>query len=88
MVLQADQGIDIQEATGIRFKNVKVISKDTNPVVDIINSDNISFDKLTYADQAQLLFRVSGERSNKINISGTDAGKAKKKVSFELGAKE
>lgn len=88
MVLQADQGIDIQEATGIRFKNVKVISKDTNPVVDIINSDNISFDKLTYADQAELLFRVSGERSSKINMTGTDAGKAKKKVSFELGAKE
>ncbi|MDF2379840.1 glycoside hydrolase family 28 protein [Nostoc ellipsosporum NOK] len=88
MVLQSDQGIDIQEASDIRFKNVKVISKDTSPVVDIINSDNISFDKLTYTDQAELLFRVSGERSSKINTNGTDAGKAKKKVSYELGAKE
>lgn len=88
MVLQADQGVNIQEASDIRFKNVKVLSKYSNPVVDIINSDNITFDKLTYADQAELLFRVSGARSNKIRTDGTDAGKAKKKASYELGAKE
>src|SRR5687767_735200 len=63
MVLQADKGLDIQEATGITFRNIKVISKQTNPVIDIVQSDRLYFDNITYADNAQLLFRVSGERS-------------------------
>jgi hypothetical protein len=34
MVLQADKGIDIQEASGISFKNIRVISGN-KAVVDI-----------------------------------------------------
>ena len=88
MVLQSNKGIDIQEASGIRFKNIRVVSKDSNPVVDVINSDNILFDKLTYKDGSELLFRVSGERSNGISIKNTDGSKAKAKISYELGATE
>ncbi len=36
MVLQCKKGIDVQEATGITFKNIKVIGNETNPVVDIV----------------------------------------------------
>jgi hypothetical protein len=88
MVLQADKGIDIQEASGISFKNVKVFSVDTNPVVDIVNSDNINFDKLGYKEGSELLFRIGGDRSNAINISNTDASKAKEKTKYEFGATE
>jgi len=68
--------------------NIKVISTDTSPVVEIVNSDNITFDKLAYRDGANLLFRVSGERSNAINIKNTDASRAKQKIVYELGATE
>ncbi len=88
MVLQAEKGIDVQEASGISFKNIKVISKETNPVVDVVQSDRLSFDNLTYADGSSLLFRVSGERSNSISIKNTDASKAKEKIVYELGASE
>lgn len=87
MTLQANKGIDIQEASNIVLRNVKVLSTDTEPVVDIINSDSIEFDKLTYADKAALLFRISGERSSKIKTVTTDASKAKEKIRYELGAK-
>mgnify|MGYP001266212794 CR=1 FL=1 len=88
ITLQADKGIDCQEATGITFKNVKMISKNTNPVVDIINSDQLVFDRLSYSNDAQLLFRVAGERANNIRIVNTDAGKAKEKIQYEFGASE
>jgi polygalacturonase len=88
MVLQADKGIDVQEATGITFKNIKVISHETNPVVDIIQSDKLVFDNITYKDGSELLFRVSGDRSKNITIKNTDASKAKEKVKYELGATE
>ncbi len=86
MVLQAKRGIDVQEATNIAFKNVKVISSETNPVIDIIQSDKLVFDNIGYKNDAALLFRVSGDRSSNITIKNTDASKAKEKIVYELGA--
>lgn len=86
MVLQTDKGIDVQEASNITFRNIKVISKETNPVVDVIQSDNLVFDNITYKEGAELLFRISGDRTKDIKVKNTDASKAKEKASFELGA--
>lgn len=88
MVLQADKGIDVQEATGITFKNIKVISNETDPVIDVVHSDKLIFDNITYKDGAKLLFRINGERSSNITIKNTDASKAKEKIRYELGATE
>jgi hypothetical protein len=88
IILQADKGIDCQEASGITFKNIVMLSKQTDPVVDIINSDHLTFDKLEYKPDAELLFRVGGDRVQNISIVNTDAGKAKKKIEYEFGAKE
>jgi polygalacturonase len=88
MVLQAKKGIDVQEATGITFKNIKIVSAETNPVIDVVHSDKLVFDNITYNEGAELLFRVSGDRSNSINIKNTNASGAKEKISYELGASE
>jgi polygalacturonase len=88
MVLQAEKGIDCQEASGITFKNITILSRYTNPVVDIINSDRLTFDQLSYKKDAELLFRVAGERTKSINIQNTDASKAKEKILYEFGASE
>ena len=86
MVLQADKGFDIQEASDIRLRNIQLISRETNPVVDITQSDNLQFDQLRYPDGSNLLFRINGDRSKAISIQHTDTSKAKEKMSFELGA--
>lgn len=86
MVLQSHKGIDIQEASNITFNNIKVVSNETNPVIDVVQSDKIIFNNITYAEKAELLFRINGERSSQININGTDPSKAKEKIKFELGA--
>jgi polygalacturonase len=88
MVLQAKRGIDVQEATGITFKNIKVISSETNPVVDIVQSDRLTFDHITYRNGSDLLFRVNGERSDNIVVKNTDASHAREKIEYELGASE
>ena len=88
MVLQAKKGFDIQEATGITFRNIKMISAETNPVMDVVQSDKLIFDNISYKDGSELLFRISGERSKNINIKNTDASKAKEKIVYELGATE
>ncbi len=86
MVLQAQKGIDVQEASNITFRNITILSADTKPVVDIINSDKLVFDKITYKENSELLFRVSGDRSKNISISNTSAANAKEKLVCELGA--
>jgi unsaturated rhamnogalacturonyl hydrolase len=88
MVLQAKKGFDIQEASGITFKNIEVISDDTKPVIDIVQSDKLIFDNIRYANDAKLLFRVSGDRSANIIIKNTDVSKAQEKIKYELGATE
>jgi len=88
MVLQAKKGIDVQEASGVTFKNIKIISTETDPVIDIVQSDNLIFDNIIYKTNAELLFRISGERSKNISIKNTDASNAKEKVVYELGATE
>ena len=85
MVLQAAKGIDVQEASNITFRNITVIPTNTNPVVDIINSDNLVFDNIKYKDGSQLLFRAGGDRTKNIQIKNTDASKAKEKLRAELG---
>ena len=88
MVLQAKKGIDVQEASGITFRNIKIISTETDPVVDIVHCDDLVFDNISYKANAELLFRISGERSKNISIKNTDASNAKEKVVYELGATE
>lgn len=87
-VFQSKNGVDIQEASNIQLNNVKVFSQNVNPVVDIINSDYISIDRFDYNSNANLLLRVSGDRSKAVQMSGTDYRKASKTLSVELGAKE
>jgi IMP cyclohydrolase len=65
-----------------------MITDETNPVIDIVQSDRLTFDNITYKDGSELLFRISGERSNDIRIKNTDASKAKEKIVYELGATE
>jgi len=86
--MQSDKGIDMQEASGILFKNTKIIAADSNPVVNILNSDNITFDRLIYRDGSELLFRIQGDRAKEISIRNIDAGRAKEKIEFEFGASE
>lgn len=88
MVLQANKGIDVQEASNITFKNIKVISKETDPVIDVVQSDNLLFDHISYKEGAELLFRINGERTKNISIKNTNASKAKEKITYELGATE
>jgi polygalacturonase len=88
MTIHSNKGIDIQEASGLSFKNITVICKATNPVVDIVQSDALVFNNIRFKQGTELVFRVSGERSKKIKIENTDYSNAKEKTRWELGADE
>ena len=85
-VLQADEGIDIQEASGIDLNNVTVITKNTNPVAYVLNSDNIHINQLKYKDSADVLLQLQGERTKNISVLNTNTSAAKQKLTTGFGA--
>ncbi|MBP6025301.1 glycosyl hydrolase family 28 protein [Ferruginibacter sp.] len=84
-ILQADEGIDIQEASNITLNNVTMLSKNTNPVLYVLNSDNITLNNFKYTDSADVLTMVQGERTKTVNILNTDVSKAKEKLKAGFG---
>lgn len=85
LVLQATEGIDIQEASGITINNVTMISKNTKPVAYVLNSDNVTISNIKYSNNAELLLHVQGDRSKKIRIDKTDYSKASNKLLVDFG---
>jgi hypothetical protein len=88
MVLQAEEGLDMTEASNFSLRNIRLITKNTDPVLNIHNSNNIVVDNIDYKAGANLLLNVSGEKSKGIIVSKTDTGKAAKKLTATYGASE
>jgi len=86
MVLQTKDGFDCTEGSNIQLKNLRLITTNTNPVMNIHDSKNIVLDKIGYKEGAELLLNVSGEKSEKISLRNTDTTRTKKKVEFTYGA--
>ena len=87
VVIQAKKGLDMTEGEGIVLKNVQLLTKDVNPVLNIHNSRNITLNNIRYAT-ADVLLNVTGEKSKGITVNGTDVRKAKKGVEVSYGARE
>ncbi len=87
-VLQADDGIDIQEASNINLTNVTMLSKNTNPVAYVLNSDNININNLKFKDSAELLLQVQGDRTKDIKLLNSNTAAAKQKLTANFGAND
>jgi len=79
-VLQVNTGLLCIEAENISLKNVTLITKDKT-TMQVQNSKNISLDDIRY-ENAEVLLKISGERSKGIKLSNTNTSKAKKEVEF------
>lgn len=87
LTIKAKEGIDIQEAKNVTLSQVNLIVANGNPLINIQNGNNINFKSINYQN-AELLFRISGDRNNAIRASGIDLSTAKKKTEFQAGADE
>jgi polygalacturonase len=88
LVIQADKGVELIDASGIRFKNVQLITKSTKPVILVDNSSDLTFDTIQYDPKASLLFSINGQRTQGIQVKNTDVAKAQTRAEFNKGALE
>ena len=87
-MIQSDEGIDIQEASGINLKNISLVTKKTSPLVYVVNSDKIRLDNIKYKDSAEVLLQVQGDRSKEIAFWNSNINSPKQKLVADFGAVE
>jgi polygalacturonase len=85
MTIKADEGIDIQEAKNIEFKNIHLDIAKTQPLVSIQNGNGVNFKNIVY-NASDLFLLVNGANNSKINVKGVDFSKSKAKTEFKNGA--
>lgn len=64
-----------------------MVAAETNPLINIQNSNNILFDKLFF-NNVQLFVNVAGDRNSKIKFINVDTSNATNKIVTSFGANE
>lgn len=84
--IEAKKGVEIIASTNISLTNVRINARSGNPLIHIVDSEGITFDKLTPMSEVDLLMQISGSESKNIRAVGTDFKGVKKKSEFDRGA--
>lgn len=87
LVMQADEGIDIQEASGIHLKNVSVSAKNKNALVYVLNSNDVQIQNFDFSSNTDLFFQAHGPRAKNISIELIKKQKAKSDIGFGADSK-
>jgi polygalacturonase len=85
LTIKADEGIDIQEAKNIQVSNMHMDVKNALPLIYIQNGKSIGLKNIGYTN-ADLLFKIIGDKNQDVKLSGTDTSKAKIQTEFGHGA--
>ncbi|TKC55429.1 glycoside hydrolase family 28 protein [Pedobacter hiemivivus] len=85
LIAKAKAGIDIQEAKNIHISNAHLEIKNALPLIYIQNGKSIGLKNISYTN-ADLLFRINGDKNADIILSETNTAKSKLKTEFGHGA--
>ena len=88
MVLKADKGVELIAARNISLTNIRLATRDTDPVIYVENSSGLHFDAIKYNKGAALLFSINGDKCGSLSVTGTDMSGATRKTAFNYGATE
>src|SRR5262249_25106081 len=84
--IQSQQGVYCEESREILFNKLAVYSENTNPVVTVKNSQDVSFDHFRFKKESDLMMLMSGEKTAKIGVANTDTSLSKKTFKYTDGA--
>ncbi len=87
ITIKAKKGMECIEAKNITLTNVKLIPMETEPVIEILNSSNIIFNKFTTVADPKLMIRMAGDRTSNIQWINSPAIATGRAVT-EFGAPE
>ncbi len=85
MTISAKKGIECLEAKDIHLTDVRLITRETDPLITVRSSQDITLNNIQY-DQADQFMTVQGESCRNILVTGTDVRKSKASTQFTAGA--
>ncbi|NIM35289.1 MAG: hypothetical protein GTN67_07825 [Hydrotalea flava] len=71
LFIHTKAGVDIEEAKNMQLNNFHLNVQETKPVVYILNSSAIYFNKFEFNKNTQLLLEVQGGRTKNIVLKNT-----------------
>jgi polygalacturonase len=86
MVLKAAKGAELAEAQQVHLKDIRLVTSESDPVIYVENSSQLTFDHISYNPGAALLFSINGEKCSAIRVRDTDSSKAVRGAAFQYGA--
>jgi polygalacturonase len=86
MVLKAAKGAELAEAQQVHLNDIRLVTSDSDPVIYVENSSQLTFDHISYNPGAGLLFSINGDKCSAIRVRDTDASKAVRNAAFQYGA--
>ena len=85
--IQAKEGIDIQEATGIQLNNISIHANNKNPLVYTLNSSDINIKGFEFSNLTETFLQAHGPRTKNISISLKAPQKLKTDIGFNANVK-
>jgi hypothetical protein len=86
MVLKAAKGVELAEAQQVHLKDIRLVTSESDPVIYVENSSQLTFDHISYNPGTVLLFSINGEKCSAIRVRDTDGSKAVRSAAFQYGA--
>ncbi|TCC90199.1 glycoside hydrolase family 28 protein [Pedobacter frigiditerrae] len=86
--IAADKGVELTDATQIKFDNVRFVVKNQVPVFSLTGSKDISINKVQYNNGLPSLLQVNGVGNERIQVQGTDLKSTGKTLELKGGASE
>lgn len=84
--IQSNKGIELQETSDCNFRSIKLLTKNSLPLVNIKQGMHLLFDTIEYPSGAKLLCLLAGARSNNIEFTNTKYALAEKTFTLSGGA--
>jgi polygalacturonase len=84
LTIKATEGIDIQEGRNIQLNNINLVVAEANPLVSVMNGNDIQFKGVNYED-AKVLFQIGGANSKNITAQGIKVKPGTKTVTYQEG---
>ncbi|WP_288072952.1 hypothetical protein [Hydrotalea sp.] len=88
LFIHTKAGVDIEEAKNMQLNNFHLNVQETKPVVYILNSSAIYFNKFEFNKNTQLLLDIQGNRTKNIVLKNTSLQNAVQQLKAGFGASE
>jgi len=88
ITIKANTGANIIEAQGIDMDSVTLDCGQTQPLITIENSRQVTFNGFRTIQDPKLLFSINGDRTKEINVAHSDLPVHGNRADFKYGAKE